>query len=562
MDGIAPLAMEINAPSAALHRMRLGFAMTLGLALCLTLHAAQSQEPSIDSEELTGAVEYAPVIIDGATLFRVRGVSAYPAAQRAAAIAERIRAVAEDRSISPDAVTTSEVPQGSRIEAGKVFLMGVIDGDVQLSSDDRTTVAAMYAKKISDAIVLYRSDRRAAHLFRVGFYALSATLVLAFVLWLGHRAMRRLDVILDRRIKKKLEGLEAQSFRILSATHIWRLLRGIRYLVWTAGVLIAVVAYLDFVLHLFPWTRLAGVLLLNAVVTPLRTLAENLLTALPDLIILVMLVWATRYLLKAIRLPFAGIARGAITVANFEREWAWPTYRLVRLLVIALAAVLVYPHVPGSESEAFKGVSILFGVLFSLGSTSVTANIIAGYSLIYRRTFKIGDYVRIDQHVGDVVDSRLLATYLRTPKNEQVIIPNSTVLNSSVVNYSTMAREGKLLLHTSVGIGYETPWRQVEAMLLQAAGRTPGLVANSKPFVLHTLLGDFCVVYELNVYCDNARQMPDLYADLHRQILDVFNEYGIQIMTPAYRGDPPEPKIVPKDQWYAKPAKRPDEKPD
>jgi small-conductance mechanosensitive channel len=226
----------------------------------------------------------------------------------------------------------------------------------------------------------------------------------------------------------------------------------------------------------------------------------------------------------------------------------------VRLLVIALAAVVAYPYVPGSGSQAFRGVSLFIGVIFSLGSSSLIGNVIAGYSMVYRKAFKIGDRVKIGQNTGDVEQMRLLVTHLRTIKNEELIIPNSTILSTEVVNYSSIARDQGLILHTTVGIGYETPWRQVEAMLLEAAARTPGLRKDPPPFVLQTLLGDFCITYEINVYCEKAYNMELRYADLHRNILDVFNEYGIQIMTPAYRGDPEQPKIVPQDQWYAPPA--------
>jgi small-conductance mechanosensitive channel len=148
-------------------------------------------------------------------------------------------------------------------------------------------------------------------------------------------------------------------------------------------------------------------------------------------------------------------------------------------------------------------------------------------------------------------------THLRTPKNEDVVVPNSTILSSEIVNYSSLAKDPGLILHTTVGIGYETPWRQVEAMLLEAAARTPGLQREPKPYVLQLALGDFAVTYEINVYCDNPQAMPRLYTALHGNILDVFNEYGVQIMTPAYEGDPPEPKVVPRDKWHLAPAAGP-----
>ncbi|MDH4065709.1 MAG: mechanosensitive ion channel family protein [Acidobacteriota bacterium] len=178
--------------------------------------------------------------------------------------------------------------------------------------------------------------------------------------------------------------------------------------------------------------------------------------------------------------------------------------------------------------------------------------------MTYRRAFRVGDRVKIGDYLGDVERTRLMVTHLRTPKNEEVVVPNSVILGKEVVNYSALARANGLILHTTVGIGYETPWRQVEAMLLEAAARTKGLLHEPPPFVLQRALGDFCITYEINAYTDSTQRMFALYAELHRQILDVFNEYGVQIMTPNYEGDPEQPKVVPRDQWYAAPARPPD----
>jgi small-conductance mechanosensitive channel len=216
--------------------------------------------------------------------------------------------------------------------------------------------------------------------------------------------------------------------------------------------------------------------------------------------------------------------------------------------------VVAYPYIPGSSSEAFKGVSIFLGLVVSLGSSSVIANLMAGYTMIYRRAFKIGDRITVDNLTGDVIERRLMVTHLRTIKNEEIVVPNSTIINSNIINYSTLARSRGLILHTPVGIGYETPWRQVEAMLKLAAERTSGLVREPAPFVLQKSLGDFAITYELNAYCDNPHAMAQLYTAMHQNILDVFNEHGVQIMTPAYEGDPEKPKVVPKDQWYQAPA--------
>jgi len=190
----------------------------------------------------------------------------------------------------------------------------------------------------------------------------------------------------------------------------------------------------------------------------------------------------------------------------------------------------------------------------SASSTSLIGNLISGYSLTYRRAFKPGDRVKIGKYLEDVQESKLLVTYLQTTKNEVIAVPNSSIVNTAVVNYSSLARTEGLILHTSVGIGYEAPWRQVEAMLIEAAARTSGLLSEPKPFVRERELRSFDVDYEINAYCDQPNEMSSIYAALHRNVLDVVNEYGVQIMTPAYVSDPEEAKVVARDKWYSAPA--------
>lgn len=523
-------------------------------SLILSMHAVAKPAAALATADAADDVWAAPVIVDGEELFRVRGTSAYPAEMRADRIAERIRAIARDRSVPAGTVAIMEAAEGSRIAAGERHILTVVDADAQLEELDRKVLALVYASRIGEAIEGYRRNREATDLVRNGLLAVAATAVLAAFLWLGGLAMRRLDELLERRLKGMLEDVEAQSLRIVSAASMWRVLRAIRSLIWSGSAVIAVVLYLNFVLQLFPWTRWLGRHLLALLMVPLRAAGEGLLTLIPDLIVLTILVLVMRYVLKTIRLLFDGIETGAVTVAGFDREWASPTYRLVRLFAVMLALVVAYPYIPGSDSDAFKGLTVFLGVVFSLGSSSLIGNIIAGYSMTYRRAFHVGDLVRIGNHVGDIVSTRLLVTNLRTPKNEEIIIPNSEILSSSVVNYTTFAREGKLIVHTTVGIGYETPWRQVQAMLLEAARRTEGLLMVPEPFVFQKALGDFAVTYQINAYCNDAQAMNQLYSRLHANILDVFNEFGVQIMTPAYEGDPAQAKVVPKDQWYAAPA--------
>jgi small-conductance mechanosensitive channel len=370
------------------------------------------------------------------------------------------------------------------------------------------------------------------------------------------RLRRYFERRIEGRFKSKIQGVRIQSIRLVETEKMWAIVqKGLRTIQALAALIVCIV-YAHYVFGCYPWTRPLASSGFKLLLDPLRTMLHGILASIPNLAFIAILALIVRYVLKLTFIIFNGIHHGTMTLSGFDRDWALPTYKIVRMLIVAFGIVVAYPYFPGSQSEAFKGVSIFVGIVFSLGSTSAIANIVAGYMMTYRRAFKVGDRIGVMDLVGDVIEVRLQVTHLRSVKNEEIILPNSQILNSNVINYSRMAKEGGLILHTTVGIGYETPWRQVESMLLMAAERTPGLMREPPPFVLQKELGDFCVTYEINVYCDRPQESLKFYTALHRNILDIFNEYGVQIMTPAYEGDPEIAKIVPKDKWFEAPAKR------
>jgi small-conductance mechanosensitive channel len=532
--------------------------LLVAVTVACSTRAAAQDSASLQSREAAAeavARPAAPVVLDGATLFRVRGISAYPAERRAAEIADRIATVASDRTIPVESVTVRETPLATTVDAAGQRLFAVVDADAELEGLTRPVLAEAYRSRVAEAVERFRRDREPGVLWRSAGKALAAMLALVLGLYLGRRILAGLRAALERRYRSRVPDLRFRAISVVRGEQIWQgLLRTIR-LAAALLALLAIYVCLDYVLLLFPWTRALGHSLAATLFGPLATLGAGVLRYLPDLVFLVILALLTRSVLKLTRLFLRGVGDETITLPGFEPEWAQPTDRIIRLVVIAFALVIAYPYIPGSESEAFKGVTILLGVLFSIGSSSVISNMAAGQSLAFRRTFKVGDRVRVGEHVGTVVQIRLLTTYLRSPKNEQIVIPNSLILNSEVVNFSTLARDAGLILHTIVGIGYETPWRQVEAMLLEAAARTPGLLRQPGPFVLRKALGTFAVDYEINAYCDDPSRMLSLYSALHGNILDLFNEHGVQIMTPAYEGDPERPKVVPREEWFAAPAR-------
>jgi small-conductance mechanosensitive channel len=555
-----PIRNQVFAPSRVARR----FAILLLLAAIAGLvrsRAALAQSEGAEAKDASliaseRQIATAPVVIDGRVLFKVRGVTAFPAADRAATIAQRIRAVAEDRAIPPSALRLVANDHWIEIVGGENSIMGVFDADAaaEAAGLSRQALAQIYLKNISSALEQYRTEREPVQLARNAFRIAGWTFVLLLVELTMLGGLRWLTVRMGKRYDSAVEQIETGTFRLIRAESIWVTMRFATRLFALVAALTIFYVYLHIALEYLPWTRALSSDLRSLTLAPLLALARKSLAVIPRLLVIVVIVAVARYIIRLARFFFSAIESGAIKFSGFEAEWSKPTYNIVRGLLIAFAAMVCYPYIPGSRSEAFKGITIFVGVLFSLGSSSLLANIIAGYTMAYRRAFHVGDRIKVGDLMGDVTQIGLMVTHMRSIKNEELVVPNSVILNSNVINYASLAHRQGLILHTAVGIGYETPWRQVEAMLLMAAERTPGLLREPAPFVLQLSLNDFAVTYELNVYCDQPSEMDRLYTELHRYVLDVFNEYGVQIMTPAYVADPPEPKIVQREQWFAKPA--------
>lgn len=502
---------------------------------------AQDAALSPESEVRTTA----PVVIDGETLFQLVGISSLPAQERAELVRQRIIDAAHDPSFNTADLRVDAQDKFHVIMAGNTRILGLVELDARTEGVSLGLLAAAHRNRIANAIDEYRADRGTDRLLRNGVFALGATIILLLALWGVLRLFSLLHGWAERKLQTSLGNLADKAYNLFHAGRVWQILAGTLRLLRLVLIIALLYFYLNAVLGLFPWTRPFALVLFSLVLDPLKALGSAFIGALPNLFFLVFLVIAARYLLKLIHAFFRRIELGRIRFENFDDDWAMPTYKIVRVLVIIVAVVIAYPYIPGSNSLAFKGLSVFIGVLLSLGSSSFIANTIAGLTMTYRGAFKVGDVVRIGDVVGRIEDIKLMVTRVRTPKNETVVMPNSNILNTDVVNFSTQARQDGLIVHTTVGIGYDVPWRQVEALLLKAAERTAGLRSNPPPFVLQKALGDFTVDYELNAFCESEKNLPKLHSDLHANIQDAFNEEGVQIMSPHYVADPETPKIAP-----------------
>ncbi len=481
------------------------------IIVLFTLLLALSVGSPAAAEELAESSP-APVEFDGQVLFSIRtGAKAFSPEVRAKLAGQRITEVARDYGVKPEQVTVSDIEIAAIISTGERLILTIFDADAAAEGRERAQLAEEYADKIRQAIQKYR-DERSARVIAMGvFYTLLATVVLVGLISLLQRGVRRVELAIRERLP--VPSLQIASFEFFTADRIKGMLVAALKLLRLAVLLILLYAYLHLGLSFFPWTRNLALKLLDYVFAALSKMGNGVLDELPALTFLVVLFFLTRYILKTLKLFFEQVSQGRISIGELDADVAETTYKIIRLLVIAFALVVAYPYIPGSESPAFKGVSIFVGVIFSLGSTSAIGNIAAGLSLLYMRAFREGDVVKIGEAQGIVLHRKLLVTRVKTFKNEEITVPNSSILAAQVTNYSQQARMEGVILHTSITIGYDAPWRQVHDLLLEAAKVTPHILQSPPPFVLQTALNDFYVTYQLNAFTDHPQTMPKIYSE-------------------------------------------------
>lgn len=319
-------------------------------------------------------------------------------------------------------------------------------------------------------------------------------------------------------------------------------------------ILAAIQTWVAFSLNRFPYTRPWGVGLRSFLFYTVSSLALGALRAAPGLLTVAVVFVAARFTARLLTAFFDWVERGGIETFWLSADTAKATRRIAITLIWIFAVIAAYPYLPGADTEAFKGVSVFVGLMVSLGGVGFVNQIMSGLVVVYSRTLKAGDYVRVGDKEGVVREVGALTTKIVTLTREEVTVPNAVVVGSSVTNYSRLGGEKGAVVQTTVTIGYDTPWRQVHALLMRAADRTPGVRKEPEPFVLQRGLSDFYVEYQLLAHIDRVENRIRVLSDLHSAIQDAFNEFGVQIMSPHFRDQPAEKLTVPESRWNAPPA--------
>jgi small-conductance mechanosensitive channel len=533
--------------------------VTLGTAMLVVILAAEpgrSQTPSSTAAAVADAhtdAQPATLIYANRPIveFRATWLGRTPA-ERAQAAAMFIDRVVET---SPDArVTTHRVGDAVTVDIGAPSVFAILPEDVDtLAGETLEGVAAAAAARLQRAFDEAVELRQPGRLLRAALLALVSTFVFAGSLWLvrrsHHATTQRLNWTTERQLQKLMGGAD-----ILRASHLPEILQRAVDAIALLLVLAITYPWLTFVLRRFPYTRPWGESLRSALVTRGLSIGRGILDSLPDLLMVLAIVVVTRFVVRLSNYLFDAIEHERVVVRGMYPETAQSTRRIVAALLWLLAIVVAYPYLPGSSSDAFKGVSVFLGVIVSLGSSGIMNQIMSGLTITYSRALNVGDFVKIGEVEGTVEHLGFLSLKIKTERRESITIPNALVVSTSTTNYSRFAAREGVQMSTSVTIGYGTPWRQVEALLILAANRTPGVRKEPPPVVRQSGLLDFYVKYTLLVCLEQAHKRGPILHALHANILDAFNEYGVQITSPNYEADPDEPKVVPKSQWYAAPA--------
>ena len=508
-------------------------------------------------DSLRRTTKGSPVMVDGDTLFYLyTKKGGQSALQRAQETGDLMELIGKKINLDPNRVYIEKTDIFSDIMYETEVLVSFTDADAMWEGVSRDSLVASRKQIVVDK---FRQMNR-----EYGIWRLVKSVIYCLLVLVAQYLLYRLTCWGFTKIEKKilrlkdttLKAIKIQSYEILNTEKQVALLlvasRIVKYLVIMLQLLIS----LPIIFSIFPSTKGFALQLLDYFLIPIKKIALGVIGFIPNLISIFVIWYATKSLVRLARYVATEIENGNLKLNNFFPEWAMPTFNIVRFLLYTFMVAMIYNYLPGSDSGVFQGISVFVGLIISLGSSTLIANLMAGLVITFMRPFRVGDRIKLNDTMGDIIEKTPLVTRVKTPKNEIVTVPNSFVMSSLTTNYSSSAQEYGLIIHSDVTFGYEVHWEQVHQLLIQAALDTPHIEAEPRPFVLQTKLDDWYVVYQINAYTRHPEKMALIYSDLHQNIQNVFNEAGIEIMSPHFMGVRKADEVFMPEEYLQKKEKK------
>lgn len=483
------------------------------------------------------AAGYPVTLLHDTLFFIYTRTGSFNAKDRAMAVSAKIDKLYKTPFFSPDSLVVIENEGYYDIlynSTDVILSVGNLDGLWFGKSNGE--LAGEYLAVIKQTIAKEREVHSFVNLLKRLGLVIVIIVLLVTIVWLVNIIFRRFTRFITANKDRYLKFFHLKNTKIITANHLETLLIRLSFFARILIIILLVYLSLPLLFSIFPETESWTSTLLSWILAPLKSTLKAIIDYLPNLFKVIVIYLLFKYLIKGVRYLFYEVKRGNIQVNGFHADWAVPTFNILRFILYAFMLVIVFPFLPGSGSPAFQGVSVFLGVLISLGSSSAINNIVAGLVITYMRPFRVGDRVKIGEVVGDVTEKTMLVTRIKTIKNEDITVPNSTVLSSSTVNYSSHTKNESqgLIIHYTMTIGYDVPWQQVYQLLIAAALKTVYIEKEPTPFVLQTSLDDYFISYQINAFTKEPNKQAIIYSNLLENIQDVFSQHGIEIMSPSY----------------------------
>ncbi|MDO4880305.1 MAG: mechanosensitive ion channel [Capnocytophaga sp.] len=485
-------------------------------------------------QRLKSQTEGAPIIIENDTLYKIFAtVGGYTPLERARLTSSKIKKVAEDVIYYSDSLIVRKQEDIQFICYRGEILQVVTPTDALWFGISDDELSHIFLDKINKNIKKYRVEHSfKTKLWRIGELALMIFAIAAF--FFGLRFLFRKLQVSFFKMKFYDKGIRIKNYNLLNRNQIHNIVSKILMLIHLVLFFVVLFSTIPFALKLFPSTKIWAEKLQKLILEPFITIWNAIIDYLPNLVIICIILFITKLIMNLLRYFLYEIERGALKIKDFYREWAKPTYNIIRGLLICFVLIIIFPYLPGAGSFAFQGVSVFLGLLISLGSSSTISNAIAGILITYMRPFKENDWIKTGNITGLVVRRNSLVTRLKTINNEEVTVPNSAILTGSTINYSSIGKMQGLVITAQVSVSYDVDYEKVTDLLIEAAVSTKGICNKVKPYVFQISLNEINATYEINAVTDDPQNMYYIKSDLIKNIQHTFRQRNVRLSSIKY----------------------------